>query len=295
MGSTVLEEKYRETEDDTDGEKIEKKLLKRIEKECVSTIKRSAQNCKQIFADHFEQCEEKLSHWVSWIMCWPMRVDYVCDLTWLVVGKAPCDAKQNLEPGFGSAMNTLANSKHQLKSQLGKARFRYKMPDPDVRLKVQDVASSMQNITAEVHKRAQGAEELLGLMSKIVALLFLPTILESVKYVKNYLQRPNFDNFYVTSQFEHIDSKREQKGIKPVLLPFRALERRNLVLESDKLRNGPEKKGYLAPCIRLSLLFLVVLVVFSTDYIFYKTLKVNIIYAPKIYSRLYWSKFYKEK
>lgn len=275
MGSSVLEEKYREIEDDTNGDKIEKKLLKRIEKECVNTIKSSAQNCKQIFADHFDQCEEKLSNLVSWIMCWPMRVDYVCDLTWLVVGKAPCDAKPNLQPGFGSAMNTLANSKHQLKSRLGKARFHYKIPDPDVRLKVQDVASSMQNITAEVHKRAQGAEELLGFMSKIVALMFLPTILESVKYVKNYLQRPSFNNVYITSQFELMDSKREQKGIKPVLLPLWALEKKNLVLESDKLPNGPEKKGYLGPCVWLSLLFLVVFVVFSTDYIFYKTLKVH--------------------
>lgn len=273
----MLEEKYQETEGDTDGDKIEKKLLKRIEKECFSTIKRSEQNCKQIFADRFDHCEEKLSHWVSWLLCWPLRVDYVCDLTWLVVGKAPCDAKQNMEPGFGSAVNTLAHSKYQLKSSLGQARFHYKMPDPDVRLRVQDVASSMQNITAEVHKRAQGAEELLGLMSKVVALLFLPTILESVKYVKNYLQRPSFDNFYVTSQFEAIDSKREQKGIKPVLLPFRALEKKNLVLESDKFPNGPERKGYLAPYVRLSLLFLVVLVVFSTDYIFYKTLKVYIL------------------
>lgn len=274
MGSTVLEEKYQETEDGTEGDKLEKKLLKRIEKECVNTIKRSSQNCKQIFADHFEQCEQKLSPWVSWIMCWPMRVDYVCDLTWLVVGKAPCDAKPHVQPGFGSAMNTLANSKHQLKSSLGNARFHYKIPDPDVRLKVQDVASSMQNITAEVHMRAQGAEKLLGLMTKIVALMFLPTILESVKYVKNYLQRPSFDNYCITSQFELIDSKREKKGIKPVLLPFRALEKKHLVLESDRFPNGPEKKGYLGPCIRLTLLFLVVFVVFSTDYIFYKTLKV---------------------
>ncbi|XP_059487047.1 protein sneaky [Neocloeon triangulifer] len=257
---------------DTDGEIIEKNFMKKVELKCVNAIKNSSLNCKQIFENKYDECVEKVSPLVSWLMCWPMKVDYVCDLPWLVVGKAPCDASTNINRGYGSAFNALKSS--DLKTTLGKAKFRYKLPDPDLREEVHDVTSSAKTIEAEVKAKAEGAEVLLGLLSKAVALMFLPTILESVKYVNNYLHRPSYDNVFITKDFEALDLKRASKGHEPVLMPLRRMEKRNLVLTSTPLPNGPETKHYLAPYFRIVLLLFIVLVVLSTDYLYFRTLQV---------------------
>ncbi|CAB3366599.1 Hypothetical predicted protein [Cloeon dipterum] len=269
-----VRQKYKIKSSDTDAEAMEKQIKETVEIGCLNSIEKSRRNCREIYDKTYNECMGGVSELVAWLICQPLKVDYLCDLSEFLTGRTPCDASEHLSPGYGAAFNILDASNHSLESILGEAKFRYKLPDPDMREQVQDMTSSTKTIIARVRAKAEGAELLLGLMNKVVALMFLPTILKAVKYLNNYLQRPGYDNIFITKKFEALNEKRESQGRRPVLLPLRKMERKNLVFRSSWLPNGPEATHYFKPCFRLLLLFFIVLVVWTTDYLYYRTLMV---------------------
>lgn len=63
-----------------DTKYYQKTYLNKLEKRCNEQLIRGAQNCQNAFQDSYTKCYDKLPSIVNYLLCWPMKIDYVCNI-----------------------------------------------------------------------------------------------------------------------------------------------------------------------------------------------------------------------
>jgi len=49
---------------------------------CMSAdiISRGSENCRKMFSQAYDGCYEKVSWAAAWLLCWPMKLTFVCNI-----------------------------------------------------------------------------------------------------------------------------------------------------------------------------------------------------------------------
>lgn len=63
---------------------IQKHYKIKLKSRCRLQLNRGAQKCRRIFQNAHDKCYEKLPMIINTILCWPMKIDYICDITKVV-------------------------------------------------------------------------------------------------------------------------------------------------------------------------------------------------------------------
>ncbi|KAK2854960.1 hypothetical protein Q7C36_006829 [Tachysurus vachellii] len=105
----------------------------------------------------------------------------------------------------------------------------------------QSVHQMAQKIMEEVSQDRERILDLMGLLTYVGLFLLLFMYLQAVLYKKHYLHVDDFDNFYITEQFEEMDRRFSRQG-KPAVLPLSEKEAVTYITPSNLRLMAREKK-----------------------------------------------------
>lgn len=109
-----------------DTEYYQRNYLNKLEKRCNEQLIRGEQNCQNSFQDLYKRCYDKLPHVVNYLLCWPMKIDYVCNIAETVGGQTRiCDPTSKIDPSFGENYSNLKNLESNLLSNFSKVQINY--------------------------------------------------------------------------------------------------------------------------------------------------------------------------
>lgn len=54
-----------------------------------------------MFGDAYDKCYEAVSVFAAWLLCWPMKLTFVCNLVQALGGSSICDPEGKVDSGIG--------------------------------------------------------------------------------------------------------------------------------------------------------------------------------------------------
>jgi hypothetical protein len=93
--------KYEGKWEKSETEKLEKMYSKKIELRCEDQFTRAANNCRDMFKTAYDKCYDAVTWIAAWLLCWPMKLDFMCNIAQALGGTSRCDPSKDIDPGFG--------------------------------------------------------------------------------------------------------------------------------------------------------------------------------------------------
>lgn len=63
-----------------------------------------------MFGTAYDKCYEKVSIFVAWLICWPMKLTFVCNLVQALGGSSICDPEGKVDSGIGEGYVALKST-----------------------------------------------------------------------------------------------------------------------------------------------------------------------------------------
>ncbi|XP_027005389.2 DC-STAMP domain-containing protein 2 isoform X2 [Tachysurus fulvidraco] len=130
----------------------------------------------------------------------------------------------------------------------------------------QSVHQMVQKIMEEVSQDRERILDLMGLLTYVGLFLLLFMYLQAVLYKKHYLHVDDFDNFYITEQFEEMDRRFSRQG-KPAVLPLSEKEAVTYITPSNLRLMAREKKTVMTGLLSMLRYMIMGCVVIALDLI----------------------------
>ncbi|KAK3925637.1 Protein sneaky [Frankliniella fusca] len=233
MGDTArsedIERKYTAPpgEPEPEGARYGRQYRRRLEYRCQGLLTRAAERCRQTFSKAYDKCYDKVTFLAAWLLCWPMKLTFICSIVSTLGGASTCDPAEVVKPEFGNDYSSLQNTSAALESGMD-ARLQYEMvtiaPVVDVH-GADDVALAM----AHDMKRSRNIlDTAMGIARKILGFMVIGILFGAQDYHDRYVSDLKFDNRYVTEYFRRLDARRRRRGAS-YLLPLRRSERLQLL------------------------------------------------------------------
>ncbi|GJQ87850.1 hypothetical protein Trydic_g1122 [Trypoxylus dichotomus] len=180
--SKEIDEKYETKGEQTEAERFEKNYMKKIELRCENQLSKATQKCNGMFAKAYDGCYDTVTWIAAWLLCWPMKLTFVCNIVHAVGGKSRCDPAKDIDHGFGEGYAYLKNSHSTLAQNFKNVKLQYKigLVKPITLLsQTTDSAKEMMHI---VVKKKTFLEHVLMIVKRVLAFIFLRIIIDSQKY-----------------------------------------------------------------------------------------------------------------
>ncbi|XP_043674123.1 protein sneaky-like [Vespula pensylvanica] len=204
------------------------KYKMKVEARCEEQLSRGAGRCRDMFADAYDKCYNKVSVFAAWLLCWPMKLTFVCNLVQALGGANICDPDGQVDVGVGDGYVALKNTRNKFSESLKDAKLQYKLKIAPPILDIHDAATAAKAIMYDFNVRRRYFESVMIFAKRCLSLIFLKIILNAQKYHDSYLTDIEFDNIYVTRYFRKIDARRKARG-SITLLPLKKAERTNFI------------------------------------------------------------------
>lgn len=65
---------------------------------------------RDMFGTAYDKCYEKVSLFVAWLICWPMKLTFVCNLVQALGGSSICDPEGKVDSGIGEGYVALKST-----------------------------------------------------------------------------------------------------------------------------------------------------------------------------------------
>ncbi|XP_053970629.1 protein sneaky-like isoform X1 [Hylaeus volcanicus] len=258
-------------EAESEADVYEAKYKKKIEARCEEQLSRGADRCRDMFKGAYDSCYEKVTVFVAWLLCWPMKLTFVCNLVQSLGGASVCDPEGKVDNGIGEGYAALKSTRDEFSRSLKDAKLQYKLKRPPVIMDLKDSVYAAKAVTSEFNVRKQFFESVMVIIRRCLSFVFLKIILNAQSYHDKYLTDIEHDNVYVTPYFRRIDARRKARG-SGTLLPLKKIERKKFV---DPYSWKPSKaEGFRATgqIVKLLLQITAATVFVILDSLFYETL-----------------------
>ncbi|XP_014215625.1 E3 ubiquitin-protein ligase DCST1 [Copidosoma floridanum] len=235
--------------DKTDGKsraaaEYEKGYLRKISSRCKKQLNRGSETCRETFKNAYNRCYKSVTWVAGWMLCWPMKLNFACNLVETLGGNKVCDPEGKVDVGFGEGYATLKETRDKLNESLSDARIEYKIDTRAIaQSEVKDMGRAAAGVMRDFETRRRFVEGVVTFVKRCLSLVFLKIVYSATEYHSKYLTDVEHDNVYVTSYFRRVDARRRARGA-PTLLPLKKLERTKL-LDPYTLRQTRAEKRHL--------------------------------------------------
>ncbi|CAG9862437.1 unnamed protein product [Phyllotreta striolata] len=218
---------------ETKGEKVEavrfeKMYMKKIEQRCENQFVKASLKCREMFKKGYDTCYDTVTWVAGWILCWPMKLDFICNIAEALGGISRCDPSKDMDPGFGEGYSYLKQSRNFLSKNFKDVKLQYKLGNLKPLKDVRDARDTAKAIWHEVNRKRRIFLKILIAVKRLLAFVLLRILQESQKYHDRYLRDIEFDNIYITEYFRKIDARRRLQE-KYTLLPLKKIERKKII------------------------------------------------------------------
>jgi len=67
---------------------------------------------RDMFGNAYDKCYDTVSVFAAWLLCWPMKLTFVCNLVQALGGSNICDPEGKVDPGIGEGYVALKSEYH---------------------------------------------------------------------------------------------------------------------------------------------------------------------------------------
>ncbi|CAH0555000.1 unnamed protein product [Brassicogethes aeneus] len=275
--SKIIEEKLKEAPNHTnkgevvEAERIQTLYAKKIEMKCEDQFTRAAMKCRTVFAKGYDSCYDTVTWLAAWILCWPMKLDFICNIVESLGGAGKCDPSKYIGSGFGEGYKYLKDSRKTFSDNFKNVRLQFKVMKLP---KVKELLDAKEAAKAVLHDVILKKEIIMGIlvvMKRLLAFLFLRVLLNCQKYHDKYLRDIEYDNQYISKYFRKIDYRRRIQE-KHTLLPLKKIERIKLVDPWARRPLKNEKEEIIRSTITLLIEMITATTFVLLDRLFYEAL-----------------------
>lgn len=68
-----------------------------------------------MFSTAYDKCYDKVSWIAAWLLCWPMKLTFVCNLAQAMGGSSTCNPEGKVDVGIGEGYVALKGVFHIIK------------------------------------------------------------------------------------------------------------------------------------------------------------------------------------
>lgn len=62
---------------------------------------------RDMFGDMYNKCYDSVTWFAAWLLCWPMKLTFICNIVQALGGSNICDPEGKIDPGIGEGYATL--------------------------------------------------------------------------------------------------------------------------------------------------------------------------------------------
>ncbi|XP_011307932.1 DC-STAMP domain-containing protein 1-like [Fopius arisanus] len=253
------------------GDIYEAKYREKIEVRCEEQLSRGSERCREGFADAYNKCYDTVTWLAAWLLCWPMKLTFVCNIVQALGGSSICNPEGKVDVGIGEGYASLKDTRDSLSSGFKDARLQYKLKNAPLILDLRDAGDTAKAVLHDFNIRRHFFDTVMTLLKRCLAFVFLKIILSAQDYHDRYLTDIEHDNHYITSYFRKIDARRRYRG-SAVILPLKKVELQKFV-DPYRLKQGKiEKKNLIGQTVKLILEMVTATTFVLLDRLFFETL-----------------------
>lgn len=154
---------------------------------------------------------------------------------------------------FGETYVNLLVAEHQLYDNSSNIEITYQMQNVTTSEQLLSAQETSEQFIKDFERRRRTFSFVMMIIEKFLYLFILGVICTSIRYHYKYCINVEFDNFYITDYFKHVDARRKLAQ-KPSLLPLRSHERPMFVdVEELNSRTDNERRTDFFHLLQLSL------------------------------------------
>ncbi|XP_046493019.1 protein sneaky [Neodiprion pinetum] len=266
-------EKTKSEKSKSEADVYEARYREKMAQRCEEQFTRGSERCRNMFSGVYDKCYEKVTWLAAWLLCWPMKLTFVCNLAEAMGGSATCNPDGNVDVGIGEGYVALKGTREKLSSSFKDAKLQYKVRKSRPFLDVRGAGDTAKAVMHDFDAKRRAFEMVMTIIRRCLAFVFIKIILSALSYHEKYLDDIEYDNIYVTAYFRRIDARRKIRDC-PTLLPLRKIERTKLI---DPYRSRPsriERKNLFVQTVKLILEMVTATTFVLLDRLFYETLDV---------------------
>ncbi|XP_075170440.1 ubiquitin protein ligase sneaky [Haematobia irritans] len=212
----------------TTSEDVQQKYKDKIRKRCRLQLDVGKARCRKAFANALVKCREKMPYMLKSLLCWPLKIDFICKINILGNPDTICDPSEVIPPDFGKTYMDLLRTEERLFQENSNVKVNYTIANPKSIPELLSVEETAKSVAREFSVRKKVFNSILKILEQILAFMLLKVFIVSRSYHKNYNSIIDYDNIYISEYFKHIDRERKTQG-KKTILPLRKHEKRNLI------------------------------------------------------------------
>ncbi|XP_021181173.3 protein sneaky [Helicoverpa armigera] len=273
MRSDNIEDKYHKIPVKSMGDYYQSAYEKKLEYRCYYKLTQASAVCIEAFTLAYENCYYTAPPSTSWMLCWPLRLQNICNFMQIFHDSDTCNSRKQIGDGVGDGFATLENAKQTLSENMDDIHLKYKIKFHRKLYDYQDAKETGERVLHSFEEKHNIMELVIITLNVFMALLFLRIVMAAVTYHDMYLTSINFDNIYITSFFKKLDKKRKKKHAV-TLLPLKKMER-NKYIDVHSLSYITSQHGKLVTQILKVMLEVVTATTFvMLDRLFFEALDV---------------------
>ncbi|CAL8070899.1 unnamed protein product [Orchesella dallaii] len=247
-----------------ESERVVSIYKKKLAYRCEEIFTKGTLACISIFQGKHEECKESVGFALAWILCWPMKMEFICDILSDFSMGSTCDVGKVVDQNFGETYTFVRKGIDDFTSSF-KFRINYQGLAKIVNL--DEIKTRRDELLEHFLESKRYVEWYLTLIKRSLTLSYLLVLFSALNYHKHYLSKLSFDNVYITPSFRRIDERRKREG-KGGLLPLKTFEQCEMTKVTRFLLTEGEWKKFGTQFISISLQVGVVFTIFALDFIY---------------------------
>ncbi|XP_017139392.1 protein sneaky [Drosophila miranda] len=220
---------------------------------CEQQLSSGIRVCEEVFREGYDKCSTNFPDFMAPAICWPYRVDIICRLNVFGSPDKICDASEVVPPAFGQTYVDLLRTERELFEGSSDIEITYELRNETATGQLLTAQQTSEAFLRDFNHRRRIFTATMLVLEKFLCLFILRVIYASVRYYCQYRGNVEFDNFYITDYFRHVDAVRKEKG-KRSILPLHRHERANYVdVAQICSRTAEESRTVIYHLLQLSL------------------------------------------
>ncbi|XP_002047477.3 protein sneaky isoform X1 [Drosophila virilis] len=232
---------------------MQAKFVRNMRNRCKHQLRSGHHVCREIFLKGYRKCATNFPDWLASVVCWPYRVDIICRVNIFGNPDKLCDASKVVPSSFGETYVNLLVAEHQLYDNSSNIEITYQIQNVTTSEQLLSAQETSEQFIKDFERRRRMFSFVMTIIEKFLYLFILGVICTSIRYHYKYCINVEFDNFYITDYFKHVDARRKLAQ-KPSILPLHSYERPMYVdVEELNSRTDNERRTDFFHLLQLSL------------------------------------------